>query len=110
LEVDHEAVFSQASHRPQRFTAEGFPPRRCSRAALPERDHGLPGRQSRQVLSAGVHVPGQQLHTAGRTEILLRQAGLIPQMSQWFVKYWYVLPIFPLTFWLLLKLIRLMRS
>jgi len=30
--------------------------------------------------------------------------------SQWFSKYWYVLPLFPLTIWLLLKLIRLNKS
>jgi type IV pilus assembly protein PilC len=40
----------------------------------------------------------------------------LPQMtqmlistSQWFSKYWYVLPLFPLCFWLLIKLIRLSR-
>jgi type IV pilus assembly protein PilC len=40
----------------------------------------------------------------------------LPQMtemliatSQWFGKYWYVLPLFPLCFWLLIKLIRLNR-
>jgi type IV pilus assembly protein PilC len=40
----------------------------------------------------------------------------LPQMtemliatSQWFAKYWYVLPLFPLCFWLLIKLIRLNR-
>lgn len=30
--------------------------------------------------------------------------------SQWFSKYWYVLPLFPLTIWLLLKLVRLNKS
>jgi len=30
--------------------------------------------------------------------------------SAWFVKYWYALPLFPLCFWLLLKLIRLTKS
>ncbi len=30
--------------------------------------------------------------------------------SQWFSKYWYVLPLFPLTVWLLLKLVRLNKS
>src|SRR3954471_4525366 len=41
----------------------------------------------------------------------------LPQMtkmlmatSRWFSEYWYVLPLFPLAFWLLLKLIRLSRS
>jgi type IV pilus assembly protein PilC len=29
--------------------------------------------------------------------------------SNWFAKYWYVLPLFPLCYWLLLKLIRLNR-
>ena len=29
--------------------------------------------------------------------------------SRWFVQYWYILPLFPLCFWLLLKLIRLSR-
>src|SRR5881227_2916158 len=40
----------------------------------------------------------------------------LPQMtkmlmatSNWFANYWYVLPLFPLTFWLLIKLIRLSR-
>jgi type IV pilus assembly protein PilC len=32
------------------------------------------------------------------------------ETSDWFAKYWYVLPLFPLTFWLLLKLIRLNRT
>src|SRR5215468_11122070 len=30
--------------------------------------------------------------------------------SRWFSAYWYVLPLFPLTFWLLIKLIRLNKS
>jgi type IV pilus assembly protein PilC len=30
--------------------------------------------------------------------------------SKWFGEYWYVLPLFPLCFWLLLKLIRLSKS
>jgi type IV pilus assembly protein PilC len=30
-------------------------------------------------------------------------------VSRWFVNYWYILPLFPLCFWLLLKLIRLNR-
>ncbi len=30
-------------------------------------------------------------------------------VSRWFVQYWYILPLFPLCFWLLLKLIRLSR-
>jgi type IV pilus assembly protein PilC len=30
--------------------------------------------------------------------------------SEWFVKYWYLLPIFPLAFWLLLKLVRLHKT
>jgi type IV pilus assembly protein PilC len=30
--------------------------------------------------------------------------------SRWFVKYWYVLPLFPLAFWLTLKLIRLNKT
>jgi type IV pilus assembly protein PilC len=31
-------------------------------------------------------------------------------ISEWFVQYWYLLPIFPIAFWLLLKLIRLHRT
>ncbi len=31
-------------------------------------------------------------------------------VSEWFVKYWYILPLFPLCVWLLLKLIRLSRT
>jgi type IV pilus assembly protein PilC len=31
-------------------------------------------------------------------------------VSRWFSQYWYVLPLFPLCFWLLLKLIRLSKS
>jgi type IV pilus assembly protein PilC len=31
-------------------------------------------------------------------------------VSDWFATYWYVLPLFPLTWWLLLKLIRLSRA
>src|SRR3954465_1604722 len=30
--------------------------------------------------------------------------------SRWFAQYWYVLPLFPLSFWLLIKLIRLSRA
>jgi type IV pilus assembly protein PilC len=30
--------------------------------------------------------------------------------SRWFSNYWYVLPLFPLSFWLLIKLIRLNKS
>src|SRR4051794_23322803 len=30
--------------------------------------------------------------------------------SKWFANYWYVLPLFPLSFWLLLKLIRMSKS
>ncbi|HXG09617.1 MAG TPA: type II secretion system F family protein [Gemmataceae bacterium] len=30
--------------------------------------------------------------------------------SRWFGQYWYVLPLFPLSFWLLIKLIRLSRA
>jgi type IV pilus assembly protein PilC len=30
--------------------------------------------------------------------------------SEWFVNYWYVIPLFPFSFWLLLKLIRLHRT
>jgi type IV pilus assembly protein PilC len=30
--------------------------------------------------------------------------------SRWFAQYWYILPLFPLTFWLLIKLIRLSRT
>jgi type IV pilus assembly protein PilC len=30
--------------------------------------------------------------------------------SEWFVKYWYLLPVFPITWWLLLKLMRLHRT
>jgi type IV pilus assembly protein PilC len=30
--------------------------------------------------------------------------------SRWFVKYWYVLPLFPLAFWLTIKLIRLNKT
>jgi type IV pilus assembly protein PilC len=30
--------------------------------------------------------------------------------SEWFVHYWYLLPVFPITFWLLVKLIRLHRT
>jgi type IV pilus assembly protein PilC len=30
--------------------------------------------------------------------------------SKWFVNYWYVLPLFPLCWWLLIKLIRLSRT
>src|ERR1700722_18007879 len=30
--------------------------------------------------------------------------------SKWFGEYWYILPLFPLTFWLLIKLIRLNKT
>lgn len=30
--------------------------------------------------------------------------------SNWFAEYWYILPLFPLSFWLLIKLIRLSRT
>src|SRR5262249_4786007 len=30
--------------------------------------------------------------------------------SRWFVKYWYVLPLFPVAWWLLMKLIRLNKT
>jgi type IV pilus assembly protein PilC len=30
--------------------------------------------------------------------------------SRWFVKYWYVLPLFPVSWWLLIKLIRLNKT
>ena len=30
--------------------------------------------------------------------------------SRWFVDYWYFLPLFPICFWLLIKLIRLSKS
>jgi type IV pilus assembly protein PilC len=30
--------------------------------------------------------------------------------SQWFVKYWYLIPLFPFSFWLLIKLIRLNKT
>jgi type IV pilus assembly protein PilC len=32
------------------------------------------------------------------------------ETSRWFAKYWYILPLFPLSFWLLLKLMRLSRA
>ncbi|MGH9677670.1 MAG: type II secretion system F family protein, partial [Candidatus Acidiferrum sp.] len=35
---------------------------------------------------------------------------MLIDVSRWFGNYWYVLPLFPLTFWLLIKLIRLNRS
>jgi type IV pilus assembly protein PilC len=35
---------------------------------------------------------------------------MLMDTSKWFAKYWYVLPLFPLCFWLLLKLMRLTRS
>src|SRR5947208_2854715 len=37
------------------------------------------------------------------TEILINT-------SRWFVKYWYVIPLFPVALWLILKLIRLNKS
>lgn len=30
--------------------------------------------------------------------------------SRWFVEYWYILPLFPLSFWLLIKLLRLSKT
>ncbi|MFO0845996.1 MAG: type II secretion system F family protein [Gemmataceae bacterium] len=30
--------------------------------------------------------------------------------SRWFVEYWYILPLFPISFWLLIKLIRLSKT
>jgi len=35
---------------------------------------------------------------------------MLMNTSRWFTNYWYVLPLFPLSFWLLLKLIRLNKS
>src|SRR5262245_23413743 len=35
---------------------------------------------------------------------------ILISVSRWFGEYWYVLPLFPLTFYLVLKLIRLSRS
>ncbi len=35
---------------------------------------------------------------------------ILMQVSEWTVKYWYLFPIFPLSWWLLLKLIRLHRT
>jgi len=35
---------------------------------------------------------------------------MLISISRWFSSYWYVLPLFPLCFWLLLKLIRLNKS
>lgn len=35
---------------------------------------------------------------------------MLISVSQWVSKYWYVLPLFPLAFWLLLKLIRLNKG
>jgi type IV pilus assembly protein PilC len=35
---------------------------------------------------------------------------MLMAVSRWFSQYWYVLPLFPLTFWLLLKLIRLSKA
>src|SRR5689334_19562156 len=32
------------------------------------------------------------------------------QVSDWMAKYWYWIPIFPIAFWLLLKLIRLSKT
>jgi type IV pilus assembly protein PilC len=32
------------------------------------------------------------------------------QVSRWFANYWYVIPLFPLAWWLLIKLIRLNRT
>src|SRR3954453_2460654 len=31
-------------------------------------------------------------------------------VSRWFAQYWYVLPLFPMSFWLMIKLIRMNRS
>ncbi len=35
---------------------------------------------------------------------------LLMATSRWFVQYWYLLPLFPICFWLLLKLIRLSKA
>ena len=35
---------------------------------------------------------------------------MLMDTSRWFANYWYVLPLFPLGFWLLLKLIRLNKT
>ncbi len=35
---------------------------------------------------------------------------MLMAVSRWFSQYWYILPLFPLTFWLLIKLIRLSRT
>jgi type IV pilus assembly protein PilC len=35
---------------------------------------------------------------------------MLMKTSRWFSEYWYVLPLFPLTFWLLIKLIRLNKT
>src|SRR3954452_12803170 len=35
---------------------------------------------------------------------------MLMAVSHWFGQYWYVLPLFPLTWWLLLKLIRLHKT
>ncbi|MBM4068860.1 MAG: type II secretion system F family protein [Planctomycetes bacterium] len=36
--------------------------------------------------------------------------GALIETSRWFVKYWYVLPLFPIVVWLTLKLIRLNKT
>jgi len=35
---------------------------------------------------------------------------MLISVSRWFVKYWYVIPLFPVAIWLILKLIRLNRA
>src|SRR5262249_45198835 len=35
---------------------------------------------------------------------------MLISVSRWFVKYWYVIPLFPVAIWLILKLIRLTRA
>src|SRR5205807_2759018 len=35
---------------------------------------------------------------------------MLMDTSRWFVKYWYVLPLFPISFWLMCKLIRLNKT
>jgi type IV pilus assembly protein PilC len=35
---------------------------------------------------------------------------ILMNVSEWFVQYWYLIPLFPITLWLILKLIRLHRT